>query len=85
MNFKRIENLLEKFRNFIPPDLIVKRNLITILKNDFNININKEDIFFNKKTGVVRLNINSVKKTYILLNKENLLKKINNNLIKDII
>jgi hypothetical protein len=85
---KKVNDFLGRFLNLTPPDLIVKKVVSLGIKNTLGIEIDIKNISFVSKTGYVFVKIDSIKKSMIFLQKENLLKEINNKigrvLVRDI-
>ena len=82
---EKIDNLLSRFKKLTPPNISVRNIVCSLIKSDFNFKIDIEKILFNQKTGLITLQINNTEKTAIFLKKEELIKKANNNLKKEVI
>lgn len=79
---KDISDLLSKFKNLGFVEHKVKDSLIEILKKDLNLNVSRKDIEIKER--ILRVKISGPQKTEILLNKKNILNKLNSNLDKEI-
>ena len=86
---KKITSLLNKLKNITPPDIFIRKTLIKIIESNLGFKVSIEKVFFNQKTGIITLKINSLEKTVLFLKKGLIIEKINQslkeNLIKDIV
>ena len=82
---KKIDNLLQRFKNLTPPDLFIRKTIKSLIESEFNMKVDIEKILFNQKTGLINLKINNTEKTAIFLKKDKLIKTANTNFEKDLI
>jgi len=71
-----IEIFLKKFKNLISPHDSIKKATIDSIKKATGINIDKKNISF--KNGIVYIKTQHHEKSYIFLNKKNILNNIKN-------
>ncbi|MEK7652771.1 MAG: hypothetical protein AAB334_02390 [Patescibacteria group bacterium] len=71
MDFKNISTLLEKYKNILPSDRIIKDALIFVSSN-FGIKLEKENIKISR--GMVYINSDFTTKSKIFVNKTEIMK-----------
>jgi len=77
MDLKNIRFYLKKF-NFVNSDSIIKEKIISVLKDEIDVNIKKENI--NIKKNTVFINTHPIVKNCIFFKKQLLLDKIRESL-----
>jgi len=77
---KGISDCLLKYKNLVPIDSLKKEVVIALLKERFQINLTNKDISISN--NIAHLKISPLIKGEILIQKDNLLRVINNNLTK---
>jgi len=88
MMLKRAGDFLDKFKKITQTNFFIKELLLGVVKSELDIVLDKKNITFNKKTGVIFIQTNNTQKTSLFLNKNNIIKKINTlaqkKIVKDI-
>lgn len=85
MSLEKIGNLFDKFRKLTPPDMSVRKAASLIIKSSLNLEVPVRKVSFNKKNGLIFLEIDNLKKAVIFLQKKEVISKINDSLGKDIV
>lgn len=73
--FNNIGEYLTKFKKLTPPNAFVKEKCIAVLKEELNIELSGDEI--DIQGGVVYIKANQIIKSEILLNKNEILQKLN--------
>jgi len=68
---KKIGDLVERFKNFVPPEKILKQIIIGIIKETTDVTLELSEIEINRT--IARLKTKSIKKSKILIKKEKIL------------
>lgn len=71
MDFKNISDLLDKYKNILPSDRIIKNALVSV-SSGFGIELKKENIKISR--GVVYINSDFITKSKIFVNKIEIMK-----------
>ncbi|MBU3968988.1 hypothetical protein KJ991_02110 [Patescibacteria group bacterium] len=71
MDFKNISDLLDKYKNILPSDRIIKDALVSV-SSGFGIELKKENIKISR--GVVYINSDFITKSKIFVNKIEIMK-----------
>lgn len=71
MDFKNISDLLDKYKNILPSDRIIKDALVSV-SSGFGIELKKENIKISH--GVVYINSDFITKSKIFVNKIEIMK-----------
>ncbi len=66
-----ISDLLKKFQHITPPDIVVRKKIVEIVKEITNIELDKKDI--SVKNGVVFIKTTPIYKNEIFINKQTIL------------
>lgn len=79
MNFKKISDLLNKYREILPSDKIIKDAIIYVSSN-FGIDLKKENIKISR--DVVYINSDFITKSKLFVNKIEIMRELKNILSK---
>ena len=79
MDFKKVSDLLNKYREILPSDKIIKDAVIYV-SSSFDINLKKENIKVGR--GIVYINSDFITKSKIFVNKAEILMELKNILRK---
>jgi hypothetical protein len=71
---KKIGDLVERFKNFVPPEKILKEIIIDAIKDVAGVNLSLKEIEINHSNA--RLKTSSIKKSQILIKKEKVLEAL---------
>lgn len=73
--FNNITTYLTKFKNINPPNAFIKEKCVVIIKERLDVELSCDEI--NVRSGIVYIKANQIIKSEILLNKNEILRKIN--------
>lgn len=77
---KNILYFLGRFKNIKPPHKFIKEEFISLILEDMKIDLKQNDMNINNNK--IQITSNPIIKTEVILNKENILKKLNENLVQ---
>lgn len=77
---KNIASFLKGFKNIKPPHKFIKEEFISLILKDIGFDLKQSDI--NISNNKMQISSNPTVKTEIILNKKNILKKLNKNLVQ---
>lgn len=73
--FNNITTYLTKFKNITPPNRFIKEKCIAAVKEELGVKLSSNEI--DVRSGVVYIKANQIIKSEILLNKNEILRKLN--------
>ncbi|PIP86361.1 hypothetical protein COV42_02045 [Candidatus Campbellbacteria bacterium CG11_big_fil_rev_8_21_14_0_20_44_21] len=82
MSFINLKNFLGKFEKLSFPDDSIRTEFVSLVREKLRISVSKEQVSFDKKTGVLYLKTKGLNKSVFFLQKEELLKNLNERLGK---
>lgn len=73
----KLTSFLDKYKNFEPADLVIKNKLISLIKEEVGLIIEKKQI--ELRSPIIYLKINPIIKTEVLLYEKKILQKLGSN------
>jgi len=85
VEIQNIKNFLDRFKKITPPNLSIRKAVISSVKKETGLLVGEEEVSFNSKNGTVYIEKEGHLKNTLFIKKERIIKEANRKLGKGLV